>query len=41
MAHENEQDLSNRRNVPKFFVEHPHISWDVAGRSPHLGLVRL
>ena len=27
MAHENEQDLSNRRNVPKFFVEHPHISW--------------
>ena len=27
MAHENEQDLSNRRNVPRFFVEHPHISW--------------
>jgi multidrug efflux pump subunit AcrB len=27
MTHENEQDISNRRNVPKFFVEHPHISW--------------
>ena len=27
MALENEQDLSNRRNVPRFFVEHPHISW--------------
>ena len=27
MAHENEQDLKNRRNVPRFFVEHPQISW--------------
>src|SRR5580658_157040 len=27
MAHENEQDITNRRNVPRFFVEHPHISW--------------
>ena len=27
MTHENEQDITNRRNVPKFFVEHPHISW--------------
>ncbi len=27
MAHENAQELSSRRNVPKFFVEHPHISW--------------
>lgn len=27
MAHENQQDISNRRNVPRFFVEHPHISW--------------
>ena len=27
MAHENEQDISNRRNIPRFFVEHPHISW--------------
>ncbi len=27
MAFENEQDFSNRRNVPRFFVEHPHISW--------------
>jgi multidrug efflux pump subunit AcrB len=27
MALENEQDVSNRRNVPRFFVEHPHISW--------------
>ena len=27
MAHENEQEISNRRNVPRFFVEHPHISW--------------
>src|SRR5499425_64026 len=27
MAHENEQDVQNRRNVPRFFVEHPHISW--------------
>ena len=27
MALENEQDISNRRNVPRFFVEHPHISW--------------
>ena len=27
MALENEQDLSNRRNVPRFFVEHPQVSW--------------
>src|ERR1700724_1020135 len=27
MTHENEQDITNRRNVPRFFVEHPHISW--------------
>ncbi len=27
MTHENGQDISNRRNVPRFFVEHPHISW--------------
>jgi multidrug efflux pump subunit AcrB len=23
----NEQEISKRRNVPRFFVEHPHISW--------------
>ncbi|MGC2529606.1 MAG: efflux RND transporter permease subunit, partial [Candidatus Acidiferrum sp.] len=27
MALENEQEITNRRNVPRFFVEHPHISW--------------
>jgi multidrug efflux pump subunit AcrB len=27
MAHENEKEISNRRNIPRFFVEHPHISW--------------
>ena len=27
MAHENAQETSSRRNVPKFFVEHPQISW--------------
>jgi len=27
MAHENAQEISSRRNVPRFFVEHPHISW--------------
>jgi multidrug efflux pump subunit AcrB len=27
MALEHEQEISNRRNVPRFFVEHPHISW--------------
>src|SRR6202023_4410928 len=27
MAHEKNQDLSNRRNITRFFVEHPHISW--------------
>jgi len=27
MALENEQDIQNRRNIPRFFVEHPHISW--------------
>ena len=27
MALENEQDIRTRRNVPKFFVEHPHITW--------------
>src|ERR1700740_497472 len=27
MTHENVQDISNRRNIPRFFVQHPHISW--------------
>src|SRR5271165_2243301 len=27
MAHENKQDISNRRSITRFFVEHPHISW--------------
>ena len=27
MALENTQEISNRRNVPRFFVEHPHVSW--------------
>src|ERR1700758_5034036 len=27
MALENTQEISNRRNVPRFFVEHPQISW--------------
>jgi multidrug efflux pump subunit AcrB len=27
MAHQNTQELTSRRNVPRFFVEHPHISW--------------
>ena len=27
MAHENEQQITAGRNVPRFFVEHPHISW--------------
>ena len=27
MALENAQEISNRRNVPRFFVEHPHVSW--------------
>jgi multidrug efflux pump subunit AcrB len=27
MALEKEQEIGNRRNVPRFFVEHPHISW--------------
>jgi multidrug efflux pump subunit AcrB len=27
MAPEHEQDIPNRRNIPRFFVEHPHISW--------------
>src|ERR1700757_2907101 len=27
MAFENEQDIQNRRNIPRFFVDHPHISW--------------
>src|SRR5579859_1864232 len=27
MAHEKKQDISNRRNITRFFVEHPHISW--------------
>src|ERR1700757_4730527 len=26
MALENTQEISNRRNVPRFFVEHPHVS---------------
>ena len=27
MAQKNEQEITNRRNIPRFFVEHPHISW--------------
>src|SRR6201984_305510 len=27
MAHEKNQDIGNRRNITRFFVEHPHISW--------------
>ena len=27
MAHENAQEITNRRNISRFFVEHPHISW--------------
>src|SRR5271167_4074776 len=27
MAHQNKQDISNRRSITRFFVEHPHISW--------------
>src|SRR6202021_2061727 len=27
MAHEKNQDISNRRSITRFFVEHPHISW--------------
>src|ERR1700739_3488020 len=27
MTHEKNQDISNRRNITRFFVEHPHISW--------------
>jgi multidrug efflux pump subunit AcrB len=27
MAHENVQQITSRRNIPRFFVEHPHISW--------------
>src|ERR1700745_1101027 len=27
MALENTQEINNRRNVPRFFVEHPHVSW--------------
>ena len=27
MAIENKQEITNRRNVSRFFVEHPHISW--------------
>src|SRR5271157_745945 len=27
MALEHEQEISNRRNVPRFFVEHPQVSW--------------
>jgi multidrug efflux pump subunit AcrB len=27
MAHENVQEITNRRSIPRFFVEHPHISW--------------
>jgi multidrug efflux pump subunit AcrB len=27
MAHENEQEITSRRNISRFFVEHPHISW--------------
>lgn len=27
MTHENKQDTNTSRNIPRFFVEHPHISW--------------
>src|ERR1700731_375983 len=27
MAHEKNQNTSNRRSITRFFVEHPHISW--------------
>src|SRR5580765_1127364 len=27
MKTENDQEISGRRNVPKFFVDHPQISW--------------
>src|ERR1700747_2551352 len=27
MTHEKNQDISNRRNITRVFVEHPHISW--------------
>src|ERR1700722_1852997 len=27
MTHEKNQDISNRRSITRFFVEHPHISW--------------
>src|ERR1700756_2581461 len=27
MAHEKNPDIGNRRNITRFFVEHPHISW--------------
>jgi multidrug efflux pump subunit AcrB len=27
MAHDKNQDISNRRSITRFFVEHPHISW--------------
>src|ERR1700751_2742175 len=27
MAHEKKLDISNRCNITRFFVEHPHISW--------------
>ena len=27
MTLENEQDISKRRNLPRFFVEHPQVSW--------------
>jgi multidrug efflux pump len=27
MARENEQEIVNRHNLPRFFVEHPQISW--------------
>jgi multidrug efflux pump len=27
MAHANEKEITNRRNIPRFFVEHPQVSW--------------
>jgi multidrug efflux pump subunit AcrB len=27
MANEHEQEITTRRNLPRFVVEHPHISW--------------
>ena len=41
MTHENEQDISNRRNVPKVFRRASPNFLDASGRGIDLGLVRL